>query len=282
MGCINDTDSIALDVNGGVLTADARVDPAGSNVLEVRAGGIYVPEQNPDAWFVTDEVWTWATTDDTPTGVGTYTITAAGDFRSRYSVGMRFRATQLTDKFFLITDIAYDGGGGFTTLTLFGGTDYSLTNASITAVAYSSSKIPFGFPATPEKWGLGAVDSTDLEQANANQNQWYNPGGLGLTLPIGVWDVWYEIAVGVDTGGKAIEVSFSTAAANESDDEWRTVRHNNSAFLYTTTNKRRIVTMTAKTPHYAIIRNASGNGNKIGFYGLTYHPSIIRAYCAYL
>lgn len=69
------------------------------------------------------------------------TSNAAKDLRSYLSVGMKVKITQdAVVKYFFITAI------DATSVTLYGGTDYVLTNATITNVCYSVVQSPYGFP----------------------------------------------------------------------------------------------------------------------------------------
>ena len=80
------------------------------------------------------------------TGVGTWTyasatsITIPSGGTSIYAVGDKIKLTQTTVKYFYVVGVAS------TTLTITGGTDYTLTNAAITSPYYSHMGAPVGFP----------------------------------------------------------------------------------------------------------------------------------------
>lgn len=84
-----------------------------------------------DGWTLANDTWTYAsaTTITVPTGAA-----------SKYSVGDKIKLTQTTVKYFYITGVAD------TVLTINGGSDYTLTNAAISANYYSHSVTPVGFP----------------------------------------------------------------------------------------------------------------------------------------
>lgn len=68
------------------------------------------------------------------------TITVPTDATTKYSVGDKIRLTQTTVKYFYVTAVAA------TTLTITGGSDYTLANAAISDVSYSKAQSPLSFP----------------------------------------------------------------------------------------------------------------------------------------
>jgi len=72
------------------------------------------------------------------------TLTITGDVTARFPVGTKIKLTQTTPKYFYVVSAVY--GAPNTTLTLTGGSDYSLANAAITSPYYSYQATPQGFP----------------------------------------------------------------------------------------------------------------------------------------
>lgn len=97
-----------------------------------------------------------------PTYASASTFTVAGDQTSVYTVGARIKLTQTTVKYFVVTASSF--GGGNTTVTVTGGTDYSLANAAITSPFYSYVAAPQGFPGwfnfAPAFTGISSDTST--------------------------------------------------------------------------------------------------------------------------
>lgn len=87
-----------------------------------------------DGWVDASETWTYSSADG-PTGV----FTVAADVTGKYSPGMRVKLTQTTVKYFIITAVSTFTGGN-TTITVYGGTDYTLANAAISANYYSTAR----------------------------------------------------------------------------------------------------------------------------------------------
>lgn len=87
------------------------------------------------SWTAAGETWVYASAT---------TITIAGDKREKYSIGTRIKLTQTTVKYFVIVKVEY--ASSTTTLTITGGSDYTLLNAAITSPYYSHFVQPVGYP----------------------------------------------------------------------------------------------------------------------------------------
>jgi len=105
--------------------------------------GNVVPYFISDGWIPANQTWTYASST---------TITVPSGAASIYSVGDKIKFTQTTAKYFYIVAVAD------TLLTLTGGTDYTVTNATISSKYYSKMVSPVGFPGkfaytfTPTSW----------------------------------------------------------------------------------------------------------------------------------
>jgi len=82
-------------------------------------------------WCDIDELWAYASAS---------TITVPTDATTRFQVGDKIRLTQTTVKYFYVIAVAA------TTITLSGGSDYTVSNEAISSIAYSRAERPFGFP----------------------------------------------------------------------------------------------------------------------------------------
>jgi hypothetical protein len=89
-----------------------------------------------DGWLTSGETWTYASAT---------TFTVWGDVTSKYQRGDRIKLTQSsTVKYFNVLKVAY--ATGTTTITISGGTDYTLANSAITLNYYSKAVSPQGWP----------------------------------------------------------------------------------------------------------------------------------------
>lgn len=95
-----------------------------------------------DGWIDdSSETWTYAS----GSGGGVATFTVSGDVRTKYTVGTRIKLTQTTVKYFVVT-VAPTFAASTTTVTILGGTDYTLANAAISANYHSYDANPQGYP----------------------------------------------------------------------------------------------------------------------------------------
>ncbi len=280
MACVTDTESINLTVTGGNLSADLILDPDPANAASVSASGVFVSGANETSWFDAGETWT-ALGADAPN----FTFTILGDKTTKYLPGMRAKLTQASVKYFIIVAVSYDGGTGLTTVTVYGGTDYTLTGAAITNPFYSVGKVPTGFPADPVKWTEVLTDTADRAQASPSGTTWYNLGTLSITLPIGAWQVRFHVAAEtVDAGGTiGIFSTLSTANNSETDTEFTSCIKigGTPASAGGTQFVTKALTLAAKTVYYLNARS-TGGGTSLNFRGATLHPTVVRAVSAYL
>lgn len=152
-------------------------------------------------WVDANETWTY----DSAT-----TLTISGDKTAKYWPGMRLKLTQTTEKFFIVTKVAH--AAGTTTITFYGGTDYTLANAAITNPYYSVAKAPSGFPLSPDKWTITTTNSTERTTSST---------GLGsmtdtLVVPIGAWKVSLQGQVGFTLGTGSGRTAYVTLSSDGS------------------------------------------------------------------
>lgn len=276
MSCVETTETVELVIDTGVLSANAIVDPAATNALEARTGGLYVSAQNETGWFDADETWTYLGAD-----APSYTFTIQGDKTAKYQAGHRIKLTQTSVKYFIVTAVSYDGGTSLTTVTVNGGTDYTLANAAITTPQYSTAKVPTGFPVDPAKWSVTLADAADRSQASAVQNTWYNPGALSITLPIGSWNVDFVVGLAGTTTSITLQAALSILNNAASDADLVGCGGCGAGF-YGHTSKLKTVTVAAKTVYYLNLRTTSAGTPNITLPGSTGEESVVRARCAYL
>lgn len=232
--------------------------------------------QLSDGWIPVNEseTWTYASADPP-----TFTFTISGDKTSKYSAGMRIKLTQTTVKYFIITAIAYSAPN--TTVTVYGGTDYTLANAAITDPYYSTQKAPQGFPLSPAKWTVKVTDITNRSQSSPTNNIWYNLGSLSITIPIGIWRVYYKVHVWSNAASEIadIAVTLSTVNNTESDADFTGVCVGSlrGAGMITPT---KTLSLTSKTVYYL---NAKTITSSLSIYFINVQAKlVIDAICAYL
>jgi hypothetical protein len=171
-----------------------------------------------DGWTPAGETWTYASAD-----APTYTFTISGDKTTKYYPGMRIKLTDAAAvKYFIITKVAY--GAPNTTITVYGGTDYTLAGGAISLPYYSMLKAPAGFPTSPIKWTVEVTDAQIRSQSSPVVGTWYNLGTILISIPIGIWWVSYAcLPEAVGTTLISVYVSLSTANNSESDTDRKSV-----------------------------------------------------------
>jgi hypothetical protein len=215
-----------------------------------------------------------------------YVCTTSSDMTGSIGVGMRIKLTHsASTKYFIVTAI------DASTITLYGGTDYTLAATAITAPYYSNVKAPLGFPLDPTKWTVRLTDSTARSGA-LSANTFLNIGTTNsqLSMPIGTWKTRFQVYAVIDrttTGTDAtIRVALSNANNTASDSELSgEQRHNNPGsnevdIFGSTFFREKVVTAASKTLYYLNMRCDSDGTGHFNINGAT--NTIIEFECAYL
>lgn len=239
-----------------------------------------------NGWIDANETWTYASADDP-----TYTFTISGDKTGKYSAGMRIKLTQTTAKYFIITAVSYSSPN--TTVTVYGGTDYDLANATITSPYYSMVKAPHGFPLAKSKWTVIKTDTSRRTQTTPTASTWYNLTNLNIVAPIGCWDAYYKAnlqAFDDDSLEDAVFlITLSTANNSESNAKMTytcalSAEHAaSSGYLGSVMPTSAIdqIEITTKTTLYLNIAATTTDLDSINVRG-DYGTTVISLVCAYL
>lgn len=233
-------------------------------------------------WQTGPGTWTYSSADSP-----TFVLTTSVDLSSFIGVGARIKLTQTTVKYFIVTAISG------TTITLYGGTDYTLTAAAITSPYFSIMKAPIGFPLDPTKWSVLVTDATQRSGA-VSANTWTNVGSTNaqITIPIGVWDVYVKASFQFDRTtagtGDTGSAALSTANNTASDGEMAAMVVSYGSPVATSSDIygglfsiRKTLVLAAKTTHYlnVYVQNAGTVTQNMTTWGGT---MVLRAVCAYL
>lgn len=127
-------------------------------------------------WLEANETWTYASAT---------TFTIAADMTGRYQVGDKIRLKQGgAYKYFYIISASYSAPN--TTVTIEGGTSYTLANAAITDNYFSKAATPNGFPASFAYTPTLTSGTGTLTSASATGK---------FTITGAVMDVWNVITI---------------------------------------------------------------------------------------
>lgn len=168
-------------------------------------------------WTATGESWTYASwTSGTRTG----TITVPTDATTKYKAGDRIKITQSTGgtKYGIITKVAA------TLLTVFFPSGTTLNNEAITSPFYALAGVnPLGFPTDSTLWYLEVTNTSLVGQASPTTNTWYNIGSISLVVPIGIWDLSYQVGM-YSSGGTAKKHQTTLSTANNTESTSRNTK----------------------------------------------------------
>lgn len=238
-----------------------------------------------DGWTSNSVVLAYSSAD-----APTFVATTASSLVGTIPVGARLKLTQTTTKYFIVTAI------DATTITLYGGTDYTLINAGIADSSYSVSKAPVGFPLAPEKWTVETILTSVASKASPVASTWYGDTGLSATgpsivVPIGSWQVFWDtttVSNRATNGICAAAVSLSTNSAAVGD---LTLTGYCATFLSAGAScsaqfqmqRQSVITLAAKAQYFLNIMTDQASQSTISLYtSTTFGRCLIRATSAYL
>jgi len=135
------------------------------------------------------------------------------------------------------------------------------TTGGVAALYYSSAKAPYGFPATNNKWELLTLNMTDNSQASPSTTV-YNLGSVRLNLPIGYWNLGYNVAFygAITSGVPAVQAGLSTSSSAFSDLTFKSYAEGPSGNLAVSGfgTRDQNVTLSSATTYYLNTGNYSG------------------------
>lgn len=190
--------------------------------MELASG---VGDTTPADGWVDDSAATW-------TYASATTFTVTGDRTAIFSKGTRIKLTQTTAKYFVVVGSSH--AAGTTTVTISGGTDYTLTNAAISANYYSYTSNPQGYPdwfAYTPTWtgastnptiGNGSIVGSFQVSGRLAHIRVLIVMGSTTTYGTGIWTVSYPVTE-IFTYGTAdgLGLAFDASSSNNYHAIWR-------------------------------------------------------------
>jgi len=186
-----------------------------------------------------------------------------------------------TTNYAIITKASFSTNTTLTVQVPEGGT--IPTSGGVSAVSYSTQKVPYGFPSQRGKWPIITFLNSDYS-VGTTANTWY--GALFyLTIPTGDWSVTYNIVHNrsvAATSYSDIKATLSTTTSTETDPYWTDGQVygvlSNALITRGAHTRTGEITTTTQTPYYGLVQNANNNSDTqaIGQY------SRLTAYPAYL
>lgn len=215
-----------------------------------------------DGWIPFTATLTYSSAD-----APSYVISANADITSLLKVGMRIKLTHLsTVKYFLVTAVGSYSAGA-TLFTVYGGTDYTLTNSALTLGYYSPVKCPAGFPMAAEKWTVVVTDTSDRTQASPVAGTYYQPGTLSITVPIGSWRIGCSavLSCSVTDSQVSMQILLSTTTNSVTDAQLLGYQVGfGSTVARTQQTFNRLLTLASKATYNLLVLTGTAGVSSIG------------------
>ena len=252
---------------------------SGSALNTVAPDGSIFRIADASGWTPASETWTYYSADSP-----TFSFSAGADVSGIYSEGMRVKATLSGSETYMGIITGVSGS----VVTTYGGTDYTLTDNTITSPYYSGIKAPYGFPLDPDKWTVLLNDTSSRSQSSASANTWYNLGSLSIESPIGIWNVIYQVALrtyiasSTDADAKITLSTANNSQSHSAHTAMTNLRQVGTGAIITITSVAKLfqLTITAKDTWY-LNAVTSINTSDLAFRGDILATGV-KLICAYL
>lgn len=244
-----------------------------------------------DGWTAYTAVTPTRTAADDPT----YTIRFAGvDLTGVLQEGMPIKWTQNSIVRYGWISSAPSYSGGNTSLTVLTRLDNSSSNYdvldtatyAISAFYYGRLKQPgFGFPVDREKWTLLITDTTDRTQSSPTAGTYYQPGSLGITVPIGQWRLGFVGVLSASVTNLQVSMQFILSTTTNSISDGQLAGYQISygtTVVRTEQNVSRLITLAAKTTYNLLIYTGTSGVTSLSILPSSGVTTKIYAECTYL
>lgn len=171
-----------------------------------------------------------------------------------------------TTEYALITKIAFSTNTTITVQTPEGGA--LPATGGISAVSYSTHRAPYGFPTDGGVWDVIAFYKTAIS-GSASLNTWGGSGKGMITMPVGPWDIEYDVPHYSDygTGSNTSRIHYltlSTTNNTETDSYWTSIAQVQAAatnpIFGSQQTKRGAKSLSAQTPLYVVFKESGSGG----------------------
>lgn len=117
-----------------------------------------------------------------------------------------------SNEYGVITKIAPYSAGA-TQVTVFTGTECNIPNDAMGPAYYSQQRSPLGFPADKNKWTVDLSILNAVSIPGSSTSTIYNPGGIYMTLPVGVWTIKKELISLVSPSNSSLDVTLALSTS---------------------------------------------------------------------
>ena len=229
---------------------------------------------DPSGWIAISVSLTYSSADG-----HIFVVTTGSDLSGIIGVGDRVKFTNNSTTFYGIVHAISS-----TTITLYGGTQYTVANSAITNPYYSHEKVPYGFNPREDYWTEEVSNATQAYQSSAVQNTWYNISSISIAIPIGVWRINYQCFL--MSNGSATQTNafatLSTTNNSETDGDFTVgFDSNGPTGMANMINREKILALAAKTTYYLNLKTSATGNTYLQTRG-DLSKTFIRARSAYL
>lgn len=187
--------------------------------------------------------------------------------------GDKFLLTQSSAKYFKVSRVTNDGTNTY--VVLYGGQNYTLTSAAITAPYLSHEWSPVGYNPDPIGWSeVFTTASSITVKSTPTSGVWYvdaaGTGGIPLaqlTCPIGSWTAEFEAILYAPVTAASsfiyLSAALSTSSSSVSNNrlwaaDYKDRVSTGGAYAAFTPARHDLLTVTAATTYYAIAQATFG------------------------
>lgn len=236
-------------------------------------------------WYGVDGTISYSSVDD-PTGV----LSTTDDLSGEISAGMRIKFTNnSTTVYGIVTAITSS------TITFLHEIDPSdslakslLQNSAVTNFSYSPLKAPYGFPLDARKWTVKTTSNTLQSQSSPSGSTYYNIGSISLVIPIGSWDLGYDVNTQINkntvTDIPVGSVTLSTSSSSESDSDLTCSVYlagaSGNLAIMESAGRSKNIDVTSKETRYLIMKLTTTAGTI--YYRGDLGETVVKATCGYL
>lgn len=159
------------------------------------------------------------------------------------------------------------------------------TTGGVSAVSYSTQKVPYLFPGHRNKWAIETHVKAAATQSSPVALTWYNLASIQITIPTGEWATGYWTTSEVQKSGSTdFKATLSTGASTESEilttswAFWSSLANSDNV---TTLSKQFFTSLASATVYYLNQQATTASMTSI-ILKADNAPTIVRAELAYL
>lgn len=143
------------------------------------------------------------------------------------------------------------------------------TTGGVSAISYSTTSVPFGFPSDADKFTVSSLYCSDVFTTGSPANGVWYYAKARIIVPVGRWKLGYDIARLVVAGSANVEGNFTLSSSSSSATIPRLQSHVFASTVNAQVPSSRLVTTTipSTTVYFFIQAPASTNVTTIGLSG---------------